>query len=399
MTYPTMSAEAIARALAVPAGETFERAVETASIQIAGAVFELLEQATGSHTADALLRRAMLAAEDGLCAFTFVWSPAMAESYALLTHEFDTLAYQRANVRSAAHALARGLLAPGRVTSDRPCAVLWRDVLLPGVIALESPGHGADGVTVTCEHGGGTRTSTLPRNTAATWRAGDLASATRLPSLPGRDVVLVDARHVRSVPEWDLQLPPVEAICDRDVRQVQGALDMLERVNPHYRRWVTKTTRYVQMIESPDGRLESGSVTWQWGNIGVARLDDRIESICATCEMLIHESSHQYFHLVSSLGPVAADDAEYFSPFPRAMRPLPPILLGAHAFVNVLGFYRDLPRVHPEVEGWCARQASSISRDVEQVRPLLEDTTKLTPLGQALTEPIVALLETLTTRR
>jgi hypothetical protein len=65
-------------------------------------------------------------------------------------------------------------------------------------------------------------------------------------------------------------------------------------------------------------------------------------------------------------------------------------MLGAHAFVNVLAFYRDVPRACPELELWCAGQTRAIVDDLEHVRPLLANETKLTPLGRALAEPLLA---------
>ena len=107
------------------------------------------------------------------------------------------------------------------------------------------------------------------------------------------------------------------------------------------------------------------------GSVAISRLDDSLESICSTCEMLIHETSHLYFHLLSTLGKLASDTEQYFSPFPQAMRSLEPILLGAHAFTNVLAFYRDLPSVYPKLDNWCRGQLRIIVQDIDGVRPLL----------------------------
>src|SRR6185312_15271355 len=57
-------------------------------------------------------------------------------------------------------------------------------------------------------------------------------------------------------------------------------------------------------------------------------------------EMLVHEATHQYYYLVTRLGPVddGTDSTLYYSPVKNCYRPLAYILIAYHAFANVLLF-------------------------------------------------------------
>jgi hypothetical protein len=52
--------------------------------------------------------------------------------------------------------------------------------------------------------------------------------------------------------------------------------------------------------------------------------------------------------------------------------------------------------VRPDLEAFCRRQVKSIAPDVREVRPLIEDTKKLTGLGIALVNPMLNVLDTIT---
>ena len=108
------------------------------------------------------------------------------------------------------------------------------------------------------------------------------------------------------------------------------------------------------------------------------------------CELLVHEATHQYFHILTKLGPVddGSDTALYYSPARQQERPLDFILLAYHAVGNMLLFHR---------QGLRANRASAAYRD--QRIALFEDWAArlvaplrgngaLTAVGHALWTPL-----------
>ncbi len=108
-------------------------------------------------------------------------------------------------------------------------------------------------------------------------------------------------------------------------------------------------------------------------------------------EMLVHESSHQYFHLLSRLGKVddGSDEGEYFSPAVQRSRPLSRILIGYHAFANVLLFYRALLRNGFTDDPHCRATETRLCHDVELLELPLRDNPALTQIGRDLTQPLM----------
>jgi HEXXH motif-containing protein len=111
--------------------------------------------------------------------------------------------------------------------------------------------------------------------------------------------------------------------------------------------------------------------------------------IIRLAEMLIHESSHQHFHLLTRLAPLAEEDERlFYSPFARAQRHADRILLAYHAFANVELFYRACLERGIQT----ARALDGIARfqaDLDAVERVLADEAALTPIGRELLEALV----------
>ena len=392
-----ISPEQIAADLSLPRTSRFEGAADSAVTQIASVLFEAArDRANLSEGTLAPLLRALSANSAGTAAgFQYVWAPAAADCVALLNNEDDPAGSEPVFVQILANALANGFPGRGTIALSAPSQIVWRNLILPAVAELRFD-CADSGRTVTVRAQECLQSSyDLKERTSGEWFASD-GAVIELPAVDGADMVLLDQRHTRFVPAWSFGFAVVDTVTTEDVKQIQGALHMLGAVNPLYERWVTKVCRYLQMIESPDGGLHSGSAKWSWGNIAISRLGEDVRGVCSTCEMLIHECSHQYFHLVESLGKLTLDTGEYYSPFPREMRPLGAILLGAHACVNVLAFYREALAIYPELEDWLAGQIRLILPEVEQVRHLIGDRNKFTPMGQEFVSPLLAKLDDVT---
>ena len=106
--------------------------------------------------------------------------------------------------------------------------------------------------------------------------------------------------------------------------------------------------------------------------------------------MLVHECSHQYYHLLTRLGPVddGSDTTLAYSPVKNTGRPISMILLAYHAFANVELFYRHCQAAGLEDEGYCANNQEGLKPQLEQLEQALSATDALTELGQALWEPL-----------
>jgi len=384
MLNSAVTANVISAELSVPASLDFEQAANHAVTQIAAVILGVLQEngdAAAQHGGQ------LLGLIDNLpsgAAFDALWCPAMRDCFAALSPDVtaDAAGDQMLGLWVNALAHNSGTFAEFQVHTPR--AIVLQNILLPSVSRVTFSG---DTAGVMSEG----KTVALQRSASSWGYVG--REAALLPQLAFRDICLVDANTLGMLQSWNLALPLVDKIAPNDLVQVQSALDLLEHVNPLYRRWVEKVCRYLQIVDSPDGSLNSGSLQWLWGTLGIARLPEGPHSVFSSCEMLIHECCHQYFHLVALLGPLTLDDAEYFSPFPKQMRKLDLILLGAHAFINVLAFYRDLADVQPELASYCAQQSSAILADVLQIRPLLEDADKYTESGNAFLAPLLRRLQ------
>ncbi|MEQ1586822.1 MAG: HEXXH motif-containing putative peptide modification protein [Cyclobacteriaceae bacterium] len=175
----------------------------------------------------------------------------------------------------------------------------------------------------------------------------------------------------------------------RNKNRVNEGLLLLKRHSPDYFNWVITMTKQVILYSSPAAnQIKSGS----WFDLpGIYNFSVNHEPLLVA-EMLIHESSHQYFNLLKRFGEVAtSQEAIYYSPAVNKMRPLWLILLAYHAFANVLIFYRIL-----EKQNIAGRdQVKSRILETEPLVLCLEEhlvksrsIEGLTPCGKALFEPL-----------
>jgi HEXXH motif-containing protein len=111
-------------------------------------------------------------------------------------------------------------------------------------------------------------------------------------------------------------------------------------------------------------------------------------------ENLVHEASHQYFHLAQRVAPVTSgvDTRRYYSPAVGRSRPLDRLMIAFHAFANVAAFYSELAASGSSFEADARRQIAMLSPKLAQLREPLIGNPDVTPFGRALVRPVDSLL-------
>jgi HEXXH motif-containing protein len=164
-------------------------------------------------------------------------------------------------------------------------------------------------------------------------------------------------------------------------------LELLSNCAPEYGIWVGDVLRGIVICRCNSSRTRSSS--WMHAP-GIILASTTINPV-TIAEMLVHESSHQYFHLVSRVGKVdtGEDHEEYFSPAVQRPRPISRILIGYHAFANVLLFYRALLRNGMSDDSYCRTMENRLCYDVEALELPLRGNSSLTDIGRGLAEPLM----------
>jgi hypothetical protein len=118
---------------------------------------------------------------------------------------------------------------------------------------------------------------------------------------------------------------------------------------------------------------------------GVISISDNQHPL-SVAEFLVHEASHQYFSVATSLGEVdtGSEGQLFYSRFARRYRPLERILAGFHALGNIALFYEKcLANGIP-----CEARLSYIATHMRELDETLHNASTLTSLGQALWLPL-----------
>ncbi|SDY98249.1 HEXXH motif-containing protein [Collimonas sp. OK242] len=175
------------------------------------------------------------------------------------------------------------------------------------------------------------------------------------------------------------------------VQNVQKALDILAKYAPQYLQWVERVIRGIVVCQCKETRTRSSTWSEAPGIILMSVTDDPI----TIAEMMVHEASHQYFHLLRKLGAVddGSDTCLYYSPAVSKERPLSRILIAYHAFANILLMYRTT-RLNGLVDsGECLRMENRMQGDIGLLGAPLHANPALTPLGNALYQPLAQRAE------
>ena len=123
-------------------------------------------------------------------------------------------------------------------------------------------------------------------------------------------------------------------------KQIIGALQFLQEVSEEYFLWVIYNCREFGPLMKPSnpGTTSRTSLVYP-GHVSINNHASLIEVL----NMLVHECSHLYFHLLHFSFPICERNApDCYSILKNTKRPLVNVLLGFHAFSNVLILLKSL---------------------------------------------------------
>jgi hypothetical protein len=308
--------------------------------------------------------------------FAVNWNPVLGRCMSTLGEENPQKA-KRVSIELVLHAMAQGL-AGGWETSLNPATVLWQSYCWERVssLAVQSTGQRAQ---LRLVNSGEPHLTELVR-TDGVWRG---TAPNVMPQLltDGGAITLLSDLALRDDPSDHFGFPVHRNLTDDQVLRFSAALDILKHFAPDYYRWVCCVLRYIIVIYDHDGIMRSGSLQGRCGQVHISDNPDPL----SIAEMLVHESAHQYFFLLTRIDQVVEDQSKlYYSPFVQTMRPLDRILMGYHAFANVVLCYEQFAQTLPDRGADCRARITRVTKDLSQICELIKDDSKFTPLGNAL---------------
>jgi HEXXH motif-containing protein len=175
----------------------------------------------------------------------------------------------------------------------------------------------------------------------------------------------------------------------------EDALTLIAETSTLYAKWVGRVLNHLLPLRARPSTFNSGSERFSPGVICVS--DQPLQWPLA--EMLVHEATHQYLHIINRLGPLddGTDDRLYYSPFRNKNRPIFFIVVAYHAFANVLLFYRTarqrgiVPGIGAVPTAFVDRE-ETLQKQLQAIEGPLKNTKSLTLLGRALWEPLYDVL-------
>jgi HEXXH motif-containing protein len=314
---------------------------------------------------------------------TAYWTPEVAVLNNVLTKQPFTQQdwhWVRAQIALSAH--LTGVTSELELDVETNVPVVVAGKILPaGRLVIRG---GADTLTVQVDGGAPRSFSVIAQRAGSpVWAEnGDASSFVQIDGQPAIRVVNAEWHTT-----WADELSqPVGDVDQAAVAQFQEALNLLGRTMPEYHSWVLCLLKEITPLRRPAANMiASGSSPRRFGGIDLCVPASATE----TAEMLIHECSHQYFHMASWIGSfVTAEARPHYSPLKKCERPLDRILIGYHAFGNaLLAFdkFRELG-FGQEIAG----RAGAIFKYMEQLRVPIENEVGLSELGLAFSRPLRA---------
>lgn len=182
---------------------------------------------------------------------------------------------------------------------------------------------------------------------------------------------------------WDSMRPPGRH------GVIAGAVTLLDDVAPHYAAWIRHALNFIILLPHIENRSCSGS----WADAsGMIYMTEPVSALEAA-EILVHESSHQYFHMLERTSDVCKPGPRemFYSPPVKRDRPLDRILIAYHAFANVLIMYMAaFEQGHGDQ--YTVNRFHAFCEDVATLEGYLDRSTGLSDLGLTLFLPLRAAL-------
>ena len=284
---------------------------------------------------------------------------------------------------------AKGFIGEWQLELSKATRFFWDDCALPDCNELMVISSDADATIKLSLDGEQTQVSFV--RSLDEWKCQTQAYAVRLPSFgSGRHRLVLLPRYAALdsgvLHDVDDTASPLETFSPALIEILTQALDLLEEHLPHYFDWVVRIIRRVAVVHFERNVLYSGSYEHQYGTIHISD-NSRVLSLA---EMLIHEASHQYFELLTKLGPTVdpGHTELYYSPAKRCDRPLDKILLAYHAFANVMLFYRGVAECGL-ADSCSAKFQNVLNEELRQLEQPLRENDAILPIGRALVEPLI----------
>lgn len=167
---------------------------------------------------------------------------------------------------------------------------------------------------------------------------------------------------------------------------LEQALQLIQQYSPIYLPWVERVTRALIPVGVNANQFFSGSL---FARPGVIHMSMEVRPVIIA-ELLVHEATHQYMHLLRRLGPLddGSDPTLYYSPVKQTGRPIGAITLAYHAFANIVFFYRLCQANNLADGGYCQRNEKILADQVYVLEQALHTSQALTAQGRALWEPL-----------
>lgn len=167
--------------------------------------------------------------------------------------------------------------------------------------------------------------------------------------------------------------------------QLADSFDLLMNISVAHHRWVDRLIRQVIAVRAEPTVMYSGSNT-AWP--GIIYLSGAKPWVMA--ENLVHEASHQHFHIATRVAPVTAAEHKelYYSPFVKRPRPLEAIAFAFHAFGNARLFLEACSS-HPVIDpSWLSARKLELDKKLVVTWKHLDSNPALSPAGYALVSPV-----------
>ncbi len=271
---------------------------------------------------------------------------------------------------------------PGSWTIDlsEPMLFRWADYLLPRASHLEIS---SDGKQATVHTRDADSQQTLEFHATVNghleWHSDEGESIPSI-QLGENHALLLSGPQSKEMGLPNTVLPGVMTVTETHKQHFAETMDLVREEFPAWCSWFDRVLRTITISESPPEGVHSGTTEGFYGSIWISDCHDKLK----VAESLIHESSHQYYFLLSRLVDLTNDDGRlFYSPFVGIDRPPDKLLLAYHAFTNVEMFYRECVRKDLRA-AHCELTLAQLKREMGQVQQALANEIDLTPVGQCM---------------
>lgn len=279
-----------------------------------------------------------------------------------------------------------GVTGTWQVTFAKPTRLLFGRYLLPACQQIAAQSRATD-IQLECQMPDGWRAFEFARSSGGI-SANSPEALESLPIIRFAEVTIVllsrgPANYTKFASLGDSLISDVDAATHSNLER---AVRSLSAVSPSYFEWVIRLLQRLIIVSGTNDRLSSGNIFGEWGAIYISTTT----STAATWEMLVHEVSHQYYNLLTRLGPVddGSDTNLYYSPFPKANRRIDRILLAYHAFANVLIFYCEAYKSGLINKATYSAMLTRHRPDVATLERHIDASRSLTDIGSGLYNPV-----------